>query len=355
MSPREVRDAAASETDGAETLLALMRREISAVQAAQRLDITVLDARNWYEEYAGIHYEDPNVIAEGDSASRWSCIPADATEVDAGMFLSLVLPADGWYATQTFMLTGPETNGKADKKQAGAVRWHDSFEGVSHALLHDGQGMDCHFSTASFRSDTARQRRNALSKRSLYVDLDVAVPNERGNDRKYNSLEEAESAVVKVISCVGLPPTLYVRSGGGVHIYWALSDDLPIDEWQLLADELKQRLLDANICFDIAVTSDAVRLMRMPGTRNHKPHLQCPLVCAWKIGEAIPVETARSMLAPRDRSRSRQSMPVDKLPPDDDTYWQRTRTSLLQLSDEALLRWMVGLFEHLNAERWDVL
>lgn len=353
MSPQEVRDAAASKADGAETLLALMRREISAVEAAQRLNITALDARNWYEEYAGIRYEDPNVIAEVDSVSRPPCIPADATELDAMVFLELVLPADGWYATQTFMPTAPETTCKSDKQRPTPVRWHDSLGGVLHALLHDGEGMDCYFSTASFRSDTARQRRNALSKRSLYVDLDVAGPNERGNDRKYNSLEEAESAVATVISCVGLPPTIYVRSGGGGHLYWALDEDLPIDEWQTLADELKQRLRDANICFDVAVTSDAVRLMRLPGSRNQKPHLQRPSVRAWQIGKAIPVDTARSALAPRQRSQSRQPAPADKPIPADDTCWQRTRFSLLQLLDEALLRWMDELFEHLNAERWD--
>lgn len=353
MSPQEVRDAAASKVYGAETLLALMRREISAAQAAQRLNITVLDARNWYEEYAGMRYEDPNVIAAGDSASRPTCIPADATELDAMAFLTLVLPADGWYATQTFMPTDPEDAYKSDKHKASPVRWHDSLEGVLHALLHDGEGMDAYFSTASFRSDTARQRRNALSKRSLYVDLDVAGPNEQGNDCKYNSLEEAESAVATVISCVGLHPTIYVRSGGGGHLYWALDDGLPTDEWQTLADELKQRLRDANICFDVAVTSDAVRLMRLPGSRNQKPHLQCPPVRAWQIGRAIPVDTARSALAPRQRSQSRRPRPADKPIPADDTCWQRTRFSLLQLPDEALLRWMDELFEHLNAERWD--
>jgi hypothetical protein len=80
-----------------------------------------------------------------------------------------------------------------------------------------------------------------------------------------------------------------VASGsGGVHVYWCSKDALTLEKWQPFADALKWAILDYNwqaafnkgcsendlpevdIKVDAFVTTDAVRVLRIPGHDNYK-------------------------------------------------------------------------------------
>jgi putative DNA primase/helicase len=69
------------------------------------------------------------------------------------------------------------------------------------------------------------------------------------------------------------PPTIVVFSGGGVHIYWRLSEPLrDAALWTGL-----QKAIIAVLGSD-KVIHDPARIMRLPGTRNHKRGVECRLV-----------------------------------------------------------------------------
>jgi hypothetical protein len=70
---------------------------------------------------------------------------------------------------------------------------------------------------------------------------------------------------------VGLPmPTAVVNSGGGLHVYWISNIPLSPDEWRPYAEGLKQLLIAEDIKCDYGLTTDDVRILRVPGTLNHK-------------------------------------------------------------------------------------
>ena len=59
---------------------------------------------------------------------------------------------------------------------------------------------------------------------------------------------------------------MIVKSGGGIHCYWVFDQDLTPNEWQPLADRLKEALLQGSLKCDAFCTADSARLLRVPET-----------------------------------------------------------------------------------------
>jgi len=86
--------------------------------------------------------------------------------------------------------------------------------------------------------------------RSLVVDLD------------HCSIDDA----VSQLSGSGLPqPTAIVMTGGGSHLWWRLAEPVAVEVWRLAQKAIISRFASA----DRAI-HDAPRIMRLPGTTNHK-------------------------------------------------------------------------------------
>ena len=66
------------------------------------------------------------------------------------------------------------------------------------------------------------------------------------------------------------PPSAVVKSGGGLHIYWISDRPLTPQEWSPYAHGLKSLLLKHGVKCDAGLTTDDVRLLRVPNTLNHK-------------------------------------------------------------------------------------
>ena len=114
-------------------------------------------------------------------------------------------------------------------------------------------------------SQHSRKTDCALFCKTLFIDLDV----DPENDKKYASKEEALAALDDFIKVTELPPPVRVDSGGGVHAYWILDQDVPSAEWKLYASKFKKLCLD-HIKIDPAVTADAARILRCPDSLNYK-------------------------------------------------------------------------------------
>jgi hypothetical protein len=71
-----------------------------------------------------------------------------------------------------------------------------------------------------------------------------------------------------------LAPSAVVQSGGGLHVYWWLREPLELPNEAAHAKQLLRRLAAA-VGGDLSAAEPA-RVLRVPGTRNHKPEYGTP-------------------------------------------------------------------------------
>jgi len=109
----------------------------------------------------------------------------------------------------------------------------------------------------------SRKADDCLYLKSFFIDLDV------GPDKDYDSKDEAHAALSKLIEKAGLPDPVCIDSGGGVHAYWIMDEDIPKDEWVIYAEKFKV-LCMGHIAIDPVVTADAARVLRCPDSYNYK-------------------------------------------------------------------------------------
>ncbi|CAJ0879373.1 hypothetical protein AMST5_03054 [freshwater sediment metagenome] len=111
-----------------------------------------------------------------------------------------------------------------------------------------------------------RTRENAVRLKALFLDIDV------GKAGGYETTADAVAALKKLCLDTRLPaPTALVASGtGGFYVYWILERSLSVAEWQPLADAMVAAGKASGLLFDSQCTVDAVRILRVPQTRNFK-------------------------------------------------------------------------------------
>jgi len=111
-----------------------------------------------------------------------------------------------------------------------------------------------------------RLKQNAMSLKAIWIDVDV-----KDDPHHYKTITEAWDALCKFRRVACLPQfSAVVSSGGGLHLYWISKTPLAPDAWQHYADGLKALLLKHGVKCDAGLTTDSARLLRIPGTRNHK-------------------------------------------------------------------------------------
>jgi hypothetical protein len=150
-----------------------------------------------------------------------------------------------------------------------------------------------------------RNVKNAAWLRSIWIDIDVK---DSGNN--YQTIKDARAAVVAFRQKVGLPfPSACVNSGGGLHVYWTSDKPLSPEEWRPYADGLKALLLRDGVLCDAGLTTDAARLLRVPGTLNHKYSPPRPVELL-HLGSNYKFETDLHFL--KDVSSRTQGAPVSQ-------------------------------------------
>lgn len=176
-------------------------------------------------------------------------------------FLNSVLPTQGVYCAVGI--------------RSGTVRqsFHPTIADVEAAA--DGmasQGVDAYFALASFKDAAdGRTADNAAFLRAFFLDLDC------GLGKPYADQNEASVALSEFVRSVGFPTPYVVNSGGGLHVYWPLTEDVPAEVWFPHARALKKMCADHNLHADPAVTADRARILRVPGTYNFKNNQQRPV------------------------------------------------------------------------------
>ncbi len=72
-------------------------------------------------------------------------------------------------------------------------------------------------------------------------------------------------------------------SGGGLHVYWCLTEALRPEEWKPLAEGMKALALNNGLAIDPTVTGDVSRILRPVETHNYKDGTPRPVKLPLKV------------------------------------------------------------------------
>jgi hypothetical protein len=116
-----------------------------------------------------------------------------------------------------------------------------------------------------------REQQNALYARSFWLDIEC-TPEKAADGKGYESLEAGLAALGKFCEETGLSWPTIVNSGGGIHAYWPLCQDVPKAAWVPIAEKFKKltQIAPAKLIADASRTADIASLLRPPGTWNRK-------------------------------------------------------------------------------------
>jgi Domain of unknown function (DUF927) len=161
-------------------------------------------------------------------------------------------------------------------------------KGGCDVYLAMGAQRDCGMGSVAIR-----QRHNTIAARCLYMDIDVKPD-------AYDSTLDAVTAFNDFQSQAQLPPpTLVVQSGtGGFHVYWTLSELITPEEHYKLSHQLSLAGKKFGLKFDSKCTTDLVRLLRVPDTKNFKTDPPSPVTMRLPLGKEVDVDVMRAALAP---------------------------------------------------------
>ena len=191
-------------------------------------------------------------------------------------FLRTILPDEGWYC-----LARPHPKGYFLHKTV------DSIQAVAdNAVQMDEMLHDVYFCIANLKQEKVwdaqknngkgghryRTKSNIKSLKSVFFEVDVVRPGETPDEKKYDSREEALSAVKAFCKAVGWPLPFLVSSGWGYHLYWPLNEAVTPEVYEVFIKKLKLLAKAQQLKLDISA-ADVSRVFRVPGTHNNKdPH-----------------------------------------------------------------------------------
>lgn len=167
-------------------------------------------------------------------------------------FLRLVLPSPGHG-----VYCACELSHKKEHVYEDAV---DAL--LPHVERWVAKKADIYFALAAFEEKGNRLASNARWMKSMFVDMD-------GYESPKHALAALDQFLNKTALCdMGQP--YVVVSGGGLHVYWPLTQEIDIDTWKPIAENFKRLCNQEGLKIDNTVTADAARVLRVPGTKNFK-------------------------------------------------------------------------------------
>ncbi len=126
--------------------------------------------------------------------------------------------------------------------------------GALRRFLRDHEHGDLYFGVATRKDTSGGDLGNCHHLPALFVDLDF----------KTTPIDQARAAVGRC----ALKPSITVRSGGGVHLYWLLREPMDLADEAARAKNLLRRLA-GELGGDLGAAEPA-RILRLPGSSNHK-------------------------------------------------------------------------------------
>ena len=137
-------------------------------------------------------------------------------------FLQSVLPETG-----TYCIVGIKDN------RPKQTFYSDLDEAMERAQTLDSHGVDAYFALAAFNTES-RKAQDARALKAFFADIDC------GENKPYASHADAAQALRKFLTDTSLPDPIVVNSGGGLHIYWPLTQEVAPARWKPAAEALKE-------------------------------------------------------------------------------------------------------------------
>ena len=203
-------------------------------------------------------------------------------------------------------------------------KFTDSIEeAYSIAETFSEQGKDVYFALGRLKEKGTRKLENVESLGAIWLDIDCGgdkaeeIEPKTGLPKGYASKEEGSKALKKFCDTVDLPAPVIVSSGYGLHVYWAFTEPLPKQRWQPIADRLEQVCIAQKFYADPNVF-DASRILRVPGTYNHKKDEPKLVKVVRKSSKRHTPEHIRSLLGvttdiAKPQKSGRERGPLEKL------------------------------------------
>ena len=111
-----------------------------------------------------------------------------------------------------------------------------------------------------------RRAVSALALKAVWLDIDCNKEAPKG----YPTKEDGLKALKEFCEATRTPyPTAIVDSGNGFHVYWISDKPLSPKEWLAYAEGLEPLAVQHGLFHD-SITTDAARVLRVPGTSNNK-------------------------------------------------------------------------------------
>lgn len=175
-------------------------------------------------------------------------------------FLETVLPTQGNYCAVGI--------GEGSTVQRFAETL-DSLKEQAEKLI--SRNLNVYYALGTFEGHT-RKAEECIYLRSFFVDLDC------GEDKPYKNKNEALASLLGWVKKTGINKPTLVDSGGGIHAYWPFDQDIPSERWKPYAEAFKKFCQETELHIDPVVTADAARILRYPGSYNHRRDAECKVL-----------------------------------------------------------------------------
>ena len=178
--------------------------------------------------------------------------------------LNTVQPSTGWFCVLGI---------KGDEIRQHLIETREEVDKLVENFV--ASGWNVYFGVAKFATNENRTKANVHLLKSFWVDIDCgeskAVANpETGKPSGYLDQATGLQALKDFCEKIGLPDPIVVNSGRGIHAYWPLTEEVTREEWEPVAKRLRDLCITHNFYADNSVTTDAARILRVPGTYNFK-------------------------------------------------------------------------------------
>lgn len=262
--------------------------------------------------------------------------------------LSIVQPQGGWFAVLGI-------KGDDDVKQK-LVATREEVNQL--AAKYVAEQRNVYFGVAKFATGKGRKKANVQGLQAFWLDIDcgeskATVNPTTGRPDGYVDQATGLQALQAFCQRIGLPRPLLVNSGRGIHVYWPLTREVTREEWEPVAERLRELCVLHNFHIDGKVFEIA-RVLRIPGTYNFKDN---PPTLVEIISGASPVsyETFKDLLgvkaAPKEAPPKRELTELAK------ALMQNTTSSFrkIMMRGGEGCRQLVDAFQHrdsLSEPRW---
>ena len=195
--------------------------------------------------------------------------------------LSIVQPSEGWFAVLGI-------KGENDVKQE-LVATRAEVDAVTAKFLAEERNV--YFGVAKFESDRNRKKENVKALKAFWLDIDCGegkaeVNPKTGRPDGYIDQATGLEKLKEFCDTYSLPKPILVNSGRGIHVYWPLTEEVTREQWEPVAERLRELCVSEDFYIDGKVF-EVARVLRIPGTYNFKDD---PPTSVEIISDAEPVD-----------------------------------------------------------------